>query len=253
MVAPTEEITNIDRIEPYFIKPGDMFALSFPGNNWIVGQNVSSAKPQWYEYDPIAEGMLSGPIAPSTTINGITNHTFIKPSRPSSNYANGKPQFVFQSQPLDQHIYQLFWGISPSTLRVLFYSPSNTDQLGLPLQSANPTYNQFGAINGQESPINSIGPDTEIVLTSSLDFALGFVNDLPISVSPILKFRVNYFTWKPILDSKAVYQFLNYGPKNMKKIVGGDTGFNYGFETNLGVSPVHLGMSQSEIAGVLGK
>jgi hypothetical protein len=250
MVIQKTEIVDLSRIEPYIIREGDIFGLGFPGNQWVVMRCVARQKEQWYLYDPIAEGMLSGPIEPSNTVDGITNHTFIKPSKPSSSYANGKPFFVFDVSP--PYMYQLFFGVSPSSLRILFSQPDNTDQLGLKIQSANSTYNQFGTILGDDNPINSPGPDSEIIVLPSLDFALGFINDLPISVSPLIKFRVNTIQYQAVTDSSTVYNFLNTTNKTHKKIVGGTTSFNYDISKYLSVKPVQIGMTQSQMKEVLG-
>lgn len=252
MVVPKTEIVDTTRIEEHIIREGNVFALGFPNNKWAVLQCVNRQKEQWYLYDPVAEGMLPAPIPASNSTDGITGHQFIRPQRPSSQYANGKPFFVFGLPPGDNHIFQLFFGVSPSTLRVTFQQPFNTDQLGLPIQSANASYNQFGAILGEDTPIYSIGPDSEIIVPPALDFGLGFINDLPQQVAPLLKFRINYIQFEPVTDAEVVYNTLHSNSKTSKKIVGGLIDFTYDFRKNLHVNPVSMSMSVNEIKKAIG-
>lgn len=253
---------NLEKIEPSVIKENHIVGLGFPGagskaSNYVVIRCVAREKLNVYLYDPIAEGMLSAAIPASTSVDGITKHGFVQPQRPSSQYANGKPQFVFSDiNPASPSVkgsggigtmYQMFFGISPSVLRVTFSQPSTTAQMSLPIQNPTSSYNQFGAILGETTPIEEPDPISEIFVPPNLDFALGFVNDSPYTINPLLAFVINYFKYEVVVDPDVLYDVLNTTKYRALHTVGGISSYNYSIESNFKVPPLTLGMSKAEI------
>ena len=259
MIDDIKEV-DISRIEDRIIKENYVFALGFPqssaGTDWIVLRAVGVGKINYWQYDPIVEGMLASPIAASTSVDGITNHTFITPQRPSSKFVNGQPSFIFKVEPQPSSkygfLYQLFFGISPDFLRVLFDQPANTSQMGLPSMSTSASYNQFGTILGRNTPIDRPGKDSEIMVPPGLDFAIGFVNDTPTQTSPLLVWVVNYLEYEKVSDPDIIYEVLHTTKYKGLRTVGGLTSYSYSIPNNFGQQPLKLGMTKAQIKDTLG-
>lgn len=252
-MAQTEMEVNIDRIRPYLFESNFIVPLGFP-SGYVVVRVTAKDKPNYYRYDPIAEGMLATSVPASTSTNGVTNHGFVLPQKPSSQYANGKPFFIFENSKkgTSGFFYQIFFGISPyNGLYVTLQQPFNTWQMNLPIQSPNASYNQFGGIPAVQSKLYAPGPESEIILPPNMDFGIGFINDTPKQANPLILWIVNYLAYEVVTDPNIVYEAMNT-TKYRPKTVGGTTNYQYSIEQNFGVSPVQLGMSKTDISSALG-
>lgn len=264
----TETNVSLEKIDPYRIKENYVFGLGFPQSSgkteYVVLRSIAVGTPNIWLYDPFAEGMLSdngnqivdGKIAAATSTNGINNHTYVQAVRPSSSKISNQSlsDFVFrvpERQGKYGYIYQLFWGISPAWLRVTFQEPFNQDQLGLPPQNPSQTYNQFGAIPGGLSPLEEPTKESEIFVTSGLDFGIGFINDVPRAAKPEMAWIVNYFKYEIVSDADLAYDVL-HTKKYKLKTVGGIYGYGYAVNNYFGVQPLELGMDKSQIQSILG-
>lgn len=259
MVLEIEDI-DISRIEDRIIHENYVFGLGFAqsgsATHWIVLRAVAKAKLNYWLYDPVAEGMLKTSIAASTSVDGITNHTYITAQRPGSVNIPSKPSFVFsnEAQPTSRYgyLYQLFFGVSPSYLRLTFEQPARTNQMGLPVQTPGADYNQFGAILARDTRLEQPGPLSEIWVPPALDFALGFINDTPEVANPLMVWVVNYLEYEKVNDPDIVYEVLNTTKYKSLRTVGGTAPFNYSIPNNFGQSPVTLGMTKAQIRAALG-
>lgn len=245
---------DLSALDEEVIKENYIFALGFPNGKMSADYVVlrCTLRPQnlnlWL-YDPIAEGMLSSPIAPAQLQNGTTGHTFVEPVLPSSSNMQTKPDFIFRN--LDKGpkgiIYQLFFGISPEFLRVTLAQPFGTLQNALPIQTINSTYNQFGTINGWRTPIERPTPDSMIWVPPNLNFALGFINDVPETAKPLIMWVVNRIQYEVVTDPVILEEVLNTRKYRALKTVGGISSFQYSIMDNFGVPPLQLGMSLNQI------
>jgi hypothetical protein len=258
MVIEIEDI-DISKIEDRIIRENYVFGLGFPqqgDTDWIVLRAIAKGKENYWLYDPIAEGLISGPIPASTSVDGVTNHGYVTPQIPKSQLIPSRPTNIFQLAPEPSAktgtIYQLFFGIAPDTLRVLFEEPAGQNQMSLPVQTPSPSYNQFGAILGRDNRINQPGKSSEIWVPPGLDFAIGFINDTPDQVSPLMVWVVNYFRYEKVKDPDTVYEVLNTTKYKALRTVGGVYPYSYSIKNNFGQEPVTLGMSKAEIRAALG-
>lgn len=249
-----------------YIRENYIFALGFPQSSgdteYVVMRAIATGKPNVWLYDPFAEGMLSNngstiknnSIVGSNSPNGISGHTYVEAQRPSSSNVIADKNFVFSVEPTRSkygYLYQLFFGISPSFLRVTFQQPFNTSQMGLPPQNPNSTYNQFGAILGDMTPLDKPGPISEVFVPPALDFGIGFINDTPRDARPLISWIVNYLKYEIVTDVDLVYEVL-HTTKYRPRTVGGVYGFSYSVRNYFGVDPVTLGMDKSSIQSAIG-
>ena len=245
---------DLTALDEEVIKETYIFALGFPngqnGADYVVLR--CTLRPQnlnlWL-YDPIQEGMLSSPIAAAQLQNGISGHTFVEPVLPSSNNMQTKPNFIFRNDNSGKRgiIYQLFFGISPEFLRVTLAQPFGTLQNALPIQTINSTYNQFGTINGWRTPLEKPTPDSMIWVPPNLNFALGFINDVPEAASPLIMWVINRIQYEVVTDPAVLEEVLNTRKYRALKTVGGISSFQYDIKANFGVPPLQLGMSGNQI------
>lgn len=254
-------IVDISRIESKLIKENYVFGLGFPQTSgdtqWVILRAIGVGKLNPWLYDPIAEGMLTGPIPASTSTDGITNHGFVLPQRPTSNKITnqGLRSFIFQVPPASSnygYLYQLFFGISPYSLRVIVNEPESTYQMGLPDGNINSSYNNYGAIRADDTPLYAPGPESEVIVPPGLDFALGFVNDVNRPAYPLIMWYINYIRYRIETDADLIYEVINTTKYKSLKTVGGVIGYGYDTKSYFGVNPVTLGMTKSQIQNAVG-
>lgn len=246
-----ERYIDLSRIEDRLIKNNYVFALGFNGVYITLRATVVPDKLVFWDYDPIVEGLVSGPIAPATSFNGISNHTFVTAQRPKSTQIPSLPQFIFQNDRLSNKIYQIFFGISPSDLKVLFNQPFAVNQISLPVQEPSSTYNQYGFIPGKDTPIDRPGPTSQIWVPPGLDFGIGFINDQQIAIKPLIRWVVNLFEYEIVKDADLIYEILNTTKFGSLKTVGGTGNMQYNIKSNFGVPGFALGTPKSEIESVV--
>ncbi|MHB8552827.1 MAG: hypothetical protein ACYDAO_04485 [Thermoplasmataceae archaeon] len=257
---------DLSEIEPAYIRENHIVGLGFPSSSnqeYVAVRCISRQRPTIYYYDPIAENMISAPIPASTSLDGITNHGFQRAQRPNSQFISGKPNFVFVNDTTTSaslhgtggfgELLQIFFGVSPSYLRVSFEQPVGTPQISLPIAQATDSYNQFGAIPGSLTPIEKPGTISEVFVPPRLDFALGFYNDIPDTASPLFAFIVNRIKYQVIVDPDILYEVLNTSKFRSLHTVGGLTPFQYNIRGNFGVEPLTLGMNRSQIKSLYAK
>ena len=258
------DYVNLKRLDDALLKENYIFALGFPthqGANYVPLRVVGRERLMWWEYDPIQEGMFSndgttiigGKVQPSTSTDGITNHTIVTPQRPSSQYASGKPYFIFPNTSSGKKgtLYQLFFGISPSFLQVTVEQPQGTRQMILPIQTPNSAYNQFGYIPGSQTPIERPDPISELFVPPALEFALGLQNPVNETAQPLFLWIVNLLKYEVIQDANLAWELMNTTKYKSLKLVGGSAAFSYDVKSNFGVNPITIGMDKNTIANAL--
>lgn len=259
------DYVDTSKLDDAMLKENYIFALGFPthqSTQYVPLRVVGRERLMWWEYDPIQEGMFSndgtnivgGKVVASTSTDGITNHTVVTAQRPSSQYASGKPYFIFPNDTKGKYgnLYQLFLGVSPSFMQVTLEQPQGTRQMVLPVQTPNSSYNQFGFIPGSQTPIEKPDPISELFVPPSLQFALGLVNPVNESAKPLFLWVVNYIKYEVIQNADLAYELMNTTKYKSLKLVGGSTAYQYDVRANFGVNPITLGMTRQDIAKALG-
>lgn len=217
-----------------FLKPSDKFFLIFP-NGWVPLYVVSEDIPFEYIYDPISDGGLQ-PLQPSSTTNAIIGLTFEGPNLFGSKYITGNPNDVFKVE-YSNHMYQIFFGVAPSYVRVFRSLPQNVNQGNLDISSWNSNYFQFGFIDGYTSPFDNPSPITETAIPYGLDIGFTLVNPTPLTLYPLFKFIVNRVVVSPITNVDIVYDMFIKGAK--KLVVGGMSPYPTNLATTYGVTPIN--------------
>lgn len=244
---------DLSRIEDHILKPNYLLMLGFP-TGWVPLRVLYSDPLQFYVYDPIAEGAMSGPVPAASSTNGITNLGWQPPIRFSSIYISGQPQNVLRVENVDE-LYQIFLGISPPMLRVYRQIPPGTSIATIDEASGGwtPSYSQFGWIDGRESPFHAPSPRSEIIIPPRLDVAFAMANPTPEPMHPLFNIVLNRVKVGVVADvdlvdkmlSRRVYvEYYNVGGLEMPATA-------YSVENIYNIKPITLDMTKDEIARAL--
>lgn len=202
-------------------------------------------------YDPIAEGQLSGPLAASTSTDGITGTTFQTPLQLGSSKVVAKPTDIFDLTYYPNYLYQMFLGIDPPWVRVFLQQPFRTDQRSLPLVYFTPNYPQEGYWDGYTSPPYHLSRKTQMFVLPGLSIALGYENNQPQPAYPMLNFYINALNVAVVNDPNTAYEMLTVPGKARIFTVGGLQNVQWSPEAYYGVKGFPLTASQQDvIAGV---
>jgi len=223
-------------LDTYLLKPSDKFFLVFP-QGYVPLVVVDSDIPYSFIYDPVTEGALQSPLAASPQGNGITSLTIAADVLFGSRYITGNPNDVFKVDKAN-NLLQLFFGVAPSYTRVYIYQPANVAQGRLDVATWNSSYNQFGFIDGYQSPLNNPSPYTQIAVPYGLEVAFGLVNPTTVPISPLFRFVVNRMIVNKITNTEIVYDM--FTRENTKKlIVGGASSYTINEYNTYGVTPIN--------------
>jgi hypothetical protein len=249
------DVTHIDksRIEKYFLKENYLLLLGFPGadrGEVYVPLRVIAREYFEFMYDPIQEGQISTKVPAGSGANGISDLGFISPTRLGSVFLTGKPFNAFYIKDTDQ-VYQMFFGISPSALRIFLEAPSSTGQRDLDIDRWANSKLQFGYIDGFDSPLLYPSPESELMIPPQFDFSLGYGNPLPEAVSPLLLFLVNRLKVALVLDVQLVERMLAGSVPVAIKTVGGLSTYTYNIPNVYQIQGIPLDASRQEIAAAL--
>lgn len=242
-------------LDQALIKENDLLLMGVmsggtEGPNYIPLQCVGRVETK-YIYDPIAEGQISGPLAPTASTNGITNNTFQTALQLGSSQVVAKPVDVFDLTYYPQWLYQMFLGIDPPWVRVFLQQPFRTDQRSLPVVYFTPNYPQEGFWDGYESPPWKISRKTQMLVLPGLSIALGYENGQPINAYPMLTFYINGLNVAVVNDPDLAYQMLTVPGKARMFTVGGLQNMNWNPATYYGITGFPLTASQADVqAGV---
>jgi hypothetical protein len=241
---------DLSRIEDHILKPNYLLMLGFP-EGWIPLRVLTTDPLQYYLYDPINEGAISGPVPAATTTNGITNLGWQPAVLFGSVNITGSPQNVLRVINSDE-LYQVFFGVKPSYARIYREMPKGTAQGNIDLQNWTQSYNQFGWIDGRESPFNSPSPRSETIIPPEFDIGWAIANPTPEPISPLFNFVLNRVRIGVILDPDLVEKIIERKVYVEYYYVGGLSGYRYSLKKYYSIEPLQLNMTKSEIAKALG-
>ncbi len=208
-------------------REGDLILLGFNNGDTMIPLQVVARVEVPYLYDPIAEGQLTGPLAASTSVNGITNNTFQTALQLGSSQVVAKPTDIFDLSAFPATLYQTFLGIDPPWLRVFLQQPFRTDQRSLPIVYFTPNYPQEGYWDGYMSPLDRPSRKTQMWIPPGLSIALGYANIEPQPAYPLLYFYINQLSVAVVEDVNTVWEMLTVPKKAKITTVGGLNGVQY--------------------------
>jgi hypothetical protein len=239
---------DVSRIVPHLIRDNDLVLLSFP-QGFIP---IRALRTEFFNflYDPIAEGMIPGPVEASTSPDYATSIGFVDVSNIKSRLIPAQPINVFEIDKASELI-QFFFGVAPSYARVFIAIPSTSKQKSLPRAMWSKSYGTLGFVDGFTSPLLYPAPESETILVYRLDIAMGFGNILYEPIRPLLWFYVNRVKFGIVRDPELAANMVMHPEKTKIKTVGGFTDFDYDFKANLGVLPIPPGASKEHISSVL--
>jgi len=119
------------------------------------------------------------------------------------------------------HLYQLFYGVSPSVLRVFPAYPRETEVNQLDIGLHTTTYNIFGFIDGFETPLNKPSPRSQVFLPYGPLIGFGFYNYAPYSIKPMMRFIVNRLKVAVITDVDLIMKILQRRVECTLATIGG--------------------------------
>lgn len=246
-----EKYIDLSRIEKYILLENYLLMLVFP-DGYVPLRVVRRDPLFYYIYDPVKEGAYAGPVPAATTTDGITNLGWQSPQLFTSKNITGVPPNVLRVT-IEDHIYQVFFGVAPSAARVYRNIPAQTSQAQLDIYSWSQSYNMFGWIDGFDSPFYNPSPLSEMILTPELDVAFGIANPLPIPISPLFNFVINRIQVDVVRDADLVNLMLQRKVYVTYRTIGGLGGFTYNpLKYYKMRSLIKYGMSVNEIKQALG-
>lgn len=244
---------DLSRIEKYIFRENWLLLLGFPTTNQrgYVPLRVTGREFFEFMYDPIQEGQISANIPADTGIgtaanNGISDLGFQVPLRPGSSFLTGKPYNVLLVNDAT-HLYQAFYGISPSHLRVFLEAPASTGQRNLDIDRWGSNKAEFGYIDGLMSPLLKPSPDAELIIPPQFDVAFGYGNPGAQTINPLLQFYMNRCQVQVVTDAGLIDRMLKGQVPVAIKTIGGLSTFTYSVPQYYGIEPIPLGASIQEI------
>jgi hypothetical protein len=155
----------------------------------------------------------------------------------------------------ENHIYQIFYGVSPDMTRIFTAYPRETEINQLDEGLHNPSYTIYGFIDGFESPLSLPSPRSQIFIPKGPLVAFAFYNPTPYNIKPLLRFAINRLQVDVITNQELVQKIIDRRVECTFAPVGGlDNPWGTNKETykqNWGVQPVNLLASPAEIAKAL--
>lgn len=151
----------------------------------------------------------------------------------------------------ETHIYQTFWGITPSATRVFTAYPRETEINQLDVGLHLPTYTIFGFLDGFESPIDSPSPRSMLFLPIGPKIAFAFYNPTNNKIKPLMRWIVNRLKVKVIRDADLIMKILERRREATLATIGGINGWTPGeakYKDWWGVQPIPLDATRDEVA-----
>lgn len=201
-----------ERLDKALVKENYNIALGF--SQGYIFYRVTHKELFPLLYDPFAE--ITNFAGAGTT--DLAAATYISAKEfPSSTLSSTN---IFHVKQAD-HMYQLFFGISPSVCRVFPAYPRETEinQLdeGIHLSS----YPIFGFIDGFESPFNKPSPRSQMFIPYGPLVGFAFYNYANYSIKPMLRFIVNRLQVEVIKDPDLIQKIIRRRVECTFATVGG--------------------------------
>ena len=195
-------------LEGVLYKENDYLLLGFNGGRTYVPLQVIARIETPYLYDPIAEGQLSGPLAASTSTNGITGNTFQTALQLGSSNVVAKPTDIFDLSRNPAWLYQMFLGIDPPWLRVFMQQPFRVDQRSLPIVYLHAQLPAGGVLGRLHEPARAAVAEDPVIVPPGLSIALGYANIEPGRAYPLLYFYINALNVAVVTDPELAWEML---------------------------------------------
>jgi hypothetical protein len=235
-------------LEDVLYRENDYLLLGFNAGRTYIPLQVTARFETPYLYDTIAEGQLSGPLAPSPSVDGITNTTFQTALQLGSSKVVAKPTDIFDLTRQPAWLYQMFMGIDPPWLRVFLQQPFRVDQRSLPIVYFTPNYPQEGYWDGYMSPPEHPSRKTQIIVPPGLSIALGYDNVVAENAYPLIYFYINALNVAVVTDVELAYEMLSVPGKAKIVTVGGLAGVNYDPKAYYGINGFPITASKAGVA-----
>lgn len=154
----------------------------------------------------------------------------------------------------ETHIYQTFYGLSPSATRVFTAYPRETEINQLDVGLHLPTYAIFGFLDGFESPIDEPSPRSINFIPRGPKLAFAFYNPTNNKIKPLMRFVINRLKVEVIKDVDLIMKILERRREATLATIGGIDGWTPGaaqYQKWWGVQPIPLGAARDEVAAYL--
>jgi len=156
------------------------------------------------------------------------------------------------------HVYQLFFGVSPSVLRVFSAYPRETEINQLDVGVHSSSYVVFGFIDGFESPLNKPSPRSQVFVPYGPLIGFAFYNYAPYSIKPMMRFIVNRLKVETIKDVNLIMKILQGRVQCTWATIGGidspwgpTTGPKGNYRQWWSVDPIDLLATREEVASAV--
>ncbi|MCS7117629.1 MAG: hypothetical protein NZ957_02435 [Thaumarchaeota archaeon] len=245
------EGVDVSRIQPHLLKTNDVVLLDMPDG--FIPIRVLRTEFFNYLYDPIAEGQLPNEVSPSSSTDSAKNVGFYAPELLKSGIIASQPINVLRvSEP--STLYQVFVGVAPSYARIFLALPATASQRNLDVINWSVAYAAAGFIDGYTSPLTCPSPDSEFIVLSQMDPAIGYANILFEPIRPLLWFYLNKVRFGVLLDVDLVMEAMEKrgrGAEAKIKTVGGFTRFTYQYREVFRINPIPPGATREQISQIL--
>jgi hypothetical protein len=242
---------SLKRISDHILRPNDLALLNFPDG--LIPIRVLKTEFFQYLYDPVAEGQIAAEVPASTSLDGVKDVGFTDPQMLKSAIIAAQPVNVFRVNK-ETKLYQLFFGIAPSYVRVFTALPSTTAQKNLDVINWSKAYPAAGWVDGFTSPLNEPDPLSETIVPYGVDLALGYANPLHETVRPLIMFYVNRVDFGVVGEPDLVIDMLDKrgrGERTFIKTVGGLNVFPYPYRDVFRIQPIPIGATREQVVRAL--
>ena len=187
-----------ERIDSLFLSENHRLALGFPPQKGFVFLRIMAREGFTYLYDRL---LTEGSVA---TAGQISNNEFLN----AFVLENSSGDDILEVEERN-HIYHLFYGISPSALRTYLYVPTMTARRAPDVETIT-TRAKWGYIDGFESGFDDPSPRTEIFIPPGQNLtAWAIWNPLTIDITdPLLWFTGMIYSVDVIRNAQLVAAML---------------------------------------------
>jgi len=225
-------MVDFSKIEPYFLKENYLIALLFPGRG-VVAFRVLEA--DWADY--IYEELGSFGV-----------DEWKEPARLNISAEDIKNVLEID---FSDRLYQVFYGISPATLRSYMGYPVETLIRNLEMQRI-PYRAKFGYIDGFKSPFSAPAPRTETFIPENVNVGFAWWNYGAEGIDEsLISLVINRYRITPIRNVPLLTNILNrQGEGRRCRIVtlgGIETSIDYNFRKTWDIDPIPLTANTSVI------
>ena len=218
---------STERIEHLFLKENYLLGLYFPGDG-LVSFRVLQRESIPYMYDEI--GTLTADEWKEHARLGIAAEDI------DNALWVGKKN----------HIYQVFYGIKPSAIKIYLGYPLETPRRNLDVKNV-ASKEEYGYIDGRKSPYDDPSPETEIFIPYGIDVGFAWHNPLTYAEKVLLFIHVNRYYVNVIRDVDLIEKILARRIECRIATLGGLERFEYPIRDTWNVDAVPLDAARADI------